>query len=402
MASPALAPPSVSVDTSRLEGPEYSRSESQRLRGSLVARLLELGYLVVPWPEDAEIRLSVLRAPEGFVLRASGKARREFRVEPGAQAVVSLEILHRATMVVEEVRDVEAEASSPPGTSVAIEVVGPEGDAFKNRLREQLALGLSNAGFVLAPPSAPHDRTVCVAVKDDQVTLRTGAPACGKAALNISRDDLSGDDLAEKVRDRVAKMLAPKTEVAVDDMDDRGPSLPPPTARSPERDAGSSRGEPSRGRLRFAGGTLSRSGGMDPLIQSSLDIVSASGWGARLAGGFTFSTGGAMLVVYETSIQMGPVRVWSLAPAVDLRVGLLAGPRIHHFYYTSDDTGSRVGYDFSIPAEMTLRLSSTWSLGLGVDNGLTGPPRDHDVSGKPVWIRGPYYFGMTLGLGAAL
>jgi hypothetical protein len=104
----------------------------------------------------------------------------------------------------------------------------------------------------------------------------------------------------------------------------------------------------------------------------------------------------------ESSIQGGPVFATSVARDIELSAGLLGGIRVHHFNYSESDNGSRVGYDFALPAEATLRLSSTWSVALAVKPGVAAPPPDHEVSGRLVWARGSFYLDVVLGLGVTL
>jgi hypothetical protein len=92
----------------------------------------------------------------------------------------------------------------------------------------------------------------------------------------------------------------------------------------------------------------------------------------------------------------------SVAPELELSIGLLGGIRVHHFNYSESDKGSRVGYDFALPVEATVRLSSTWFLGLAVKPGVAAPPPEHEVSGRLVWERGSFYLDLVLGLGVAL
>jgi hypothetical protein len=42
------------------------------------------------------------------------------------------------------------------------------------------------------------------------------------------------------------------------------------------------------------------------------------------------------------------------------------------------------------------------TLGIGLLAGISGPPRDHEISGHLAWHRGPWYIGVTAGLGMVL
>jgi hypothetical protein len=410
----ALFPATVSVDTTQVQGPEWSSAEERELRGSLVARLLEQGYLVVPGPDDAQIKLAVKRSDSGLSLEATGVRRREYRIDPGPRAVVALELLHRATMVVQDVQPSSDDDADPFGTlvrrSVALEVTGPPGDLTLKRLREDLALDLSSSGFVLAPSSVAHDHTVCVAVEADAVKLRTGGTAgCKGEPVVLSRGTVARDELASQVSHRVSLLLRTPTadELPGDELLDADPAplaepraRPKPETRTlPRAATGRSRPEVQIG---LGGGTSARAGGIDPLVQSKADLVWPSGWGGRLAGGFMFSRGGRSLSITEWSIQGGPVFATSIAREIELSAGLLGGIRVHHFNYSESDNGSRVGYDFALPAEAALRLSSTWSLALVVKPGVAAPPPDHEVSGRLVWTRGSFYLDLVLGLGVTL
>jgi hypothetical protein len=408
LATNAPLPAAVSVDTSRVEAAGWKGEEERQLRGSLLARLLEQGYRVAPAPKDAQIRLAVLKSGDGFVVEATGERRREYRIDPGPSAVVSLEILHRATMVVDEVRapvprpSADGETDRPLAKrSVSIEVTGPAEDVTASRLREELALAVSSSGFVLVPRSVPHERTVCVSIDVDEVTLATGAASspCGAPAFKLARTT-SRDELAAQVRGQISKLLPSD---ASPDTDTQPEPIGESTSRTKTKNA--ERVGNDRGWLLGLGadaGILSRVGGIDPLLQADVGFRRPSGLGARLLGSFTYSTGTATLGISETSIQIGPAFSFPLGAGFALRVGLVGGVRIHHYSYRATETGSRVGYDFALPAELTLDVGAPWVLGLAVLPGLTGPPRDHEVAGEIVWSRGLTYMGFTAGLGVVL
>jgi len=413
LAARPAAPAAVSIDTSQVQGRNWGPAEERDLRKSLVARLLEAGYVVVPGPEDAQVRLAVMRAGSGLVLEASGVRRREYRVEPGPPAVVALEVLHRATMVVEDARIADENDATPAGVlarrSIAIVVTGAPGDGTPNQLRDELALDLSSSGFVLAPTSVLHDRTVCLAVGTGDVAITTGqgGAGCTGEPVVLSRAAVSRDRLATEVSHRVARLLrAPagdeppssqRAEAELPVAADLGPS--PKRESKAER-----RGAPTFPEVRIGvgGGTSARAGGIDPTVQSNADVLWALGWGARLAGGFTFSRGGRSLSILEPSVQIGPVFRTPLSRQIDLSVGFLGGIRVHRFHYDESDNGSRVLYDFALPVEATLRLSPTWALGFAVKPGFTEPSPEHDISGRIVWARGSYYLDAVLGLGVVL
>jgi len=415
-------PAAVSVDTSRIEATGWKGEEVRQLRGSLLARLLEQGYRVAPGPQDAQIRLAVLKSGEGFVVEATAASHREYRIDPGPSAVVSLEILHRATMVVDEVRgsvtreggarvsltnpsDVGGVDRPLTKRSVSIEVTGPPEDVTASRLREELAVTLSSSGLMLVPRSVPHDRTVCVTVDADQVTLATGAgsTSCGAPALKLARTALSRDELAAHIRGHVSRLLP--TEATSDAVSHAEPVGERPSGDKTKSPLQTQAVRADRGWLLGFGvgaGILSRTGANDPLLQGDVDLRWPSGWGARLLGSFSYSTGAPTLAISETSIQIGPTFSLPLTTALAVHFGLLGGVRIHHYSYRSTDNGSRVGYDFALPAQMTLDLGASWVLGLTVFPGLTGPTRDHEIAGTIVWSRSPAYLGLTAGIGVVL
>jgi hypothetical protein len=363
---------------------------------------------VAPGPEDAGIKLAVASSGGAFVVEATGTAHRAYRIEPGPPAVVSLEILHRATMVVGEVRQASSHLSLAR-PSVALEVTGAAGDVNASRLREEIALELSNDGVLLVPAKAPRDRTVCVVVGADEVTLATGvgATGCTEPTVKVSRTALSRDELAAQLRGQVA-MLVRSEGMADRGADDDAWSVerdlgetPAPTKPKRPRSPAPSQGGRSGG-FGLGAGTLARTGGIDPLIEANVGVRWPSGWGGRLQGTFSYSAGGSSLSINEQSIQAGPTLFVPLSGSFALNIGLLAGARIHRFNYHDADNGSRVGYDFALPAELTFGIGSPITLGLAVVPGFTGPPHEHTISDRTVWTRGSAYLGLALGIGVVM
>jgi hypothetical protein len=128
--------------------------------GALLVRLVEEGYIVSPRPSDAQIRIALRHASSGWSIEITGSGRREYHVDNGPLAVVSLEILHRAVIAIEASEDTVRELPAIIGRSVALEVSADQSDPVARRVHEEVALALSDSGLFLVPRSLRHDRTV--------------------------------------------------------------------------------------------------------------------------------------------------------------------------------------------------------------------------------------------------
>ena len=411
--APVDARPVVHVDTGVLESPDLA-DEARRLRGTLVARLVEEGYVIAPLAADAHIRMTVRPSENGWVVETAGEEKRAYRIAPGPLPVVALEILHRAVIAIENSRGPRPHPPSTHGRAVALAISADANDVLSHRLQEEVALHLSDAGMFLVPLSRPHDRIVCVSIQPTIVTIASGQTAdkCSLPAVEISRDDQSNDGVVDQVGRNAAKLVraadsdrtdsgegpAAPSAAPIDDLTRSSPSASP-------RSAISASAKPERPwTLRFGanGGALVRAGGTDPLLSIKTEVFVPSGLGARLQGGFAWSNGTPPLSIAEWQVQSGPAFKAPIGRSASFVVGLLGGILVHRYHFHTTDNGSRVDWNFSLPLELSYRLGALPGLGLTIMPGVAGPPRDHEIDGNPAWQRGIYYLAVMAGTGVSL
>jgi hypothetical protein len=97
--------PAVRVDTHEMAEGGLTREDEQQLRGSLLVRLVDEGYVVAPGDRDVPMWLTVSQEPWGWSVDAGGPRVHTYHVDAGPLAVLSLEILQRATMALNAVRE---------------------------------------------------------------------------------------------------------------------------------------------------------------------------------------------------------------------------------------------------------------------------------------------------------
>jgi hypothetical protein len=401
------AHPVVSVDTSAVSDGGLPGADARRLRGALLVRLIEEGYVVAPPTDQGQMRLTVRPTGDGWSVEARGTGVRAYDVDSGPLAVQSLEILQRATMALDMVGEDRAARRVPHRVSVAIEVSGTAGDPEASRLYEDLAIELVDAGMVLTPRGLTHDHLLCAAFDESTISIASGdtGAECTGPASDVLRAGRSQVELAFAVRKWATAVLA-KTIRARADVPDRAID---PVDSGPKRftidrtpkEVGTTSDSTWRLGAWAGAGVLARSGGVDPLALVKVDVGTPSRFGGRLQGGLDFSNGPAPLSIHEWQVQIGPTWSVPLAASTVFTTGLLAGILVHHFYYDQVDNGSRLDWNFAAPAELSQRWGRT-TLGVGLLAGVSGPPRDHEISGDLAWHRGPLYLGVTAGLGMVL
>jgi hypothetical protein len=405
------AHPVVSVDTSALNAGGLAEADARRLRGALLVRLNEEGYAVAPSAGDVQIMLTVRPAGAGWSVEARGLGVRDYYVDPGPVAVQSLEILQRATMALDSVGEARAPKPAPRRLSVALEVSGAGGDPEVSRLHEEIATEVVDAGMVLTPRWLPHDRLLCAALGESTISIAAGEKGadCTSPTSEEPRDDRSPKDLAFAVRKRAIAMLATTSRAAAGAAPrvlerSTGPLDSAPKGFTADHVARATHAT-SDSTWRFAAwtgaGVLARGGGVDPLAQLKIDLGTPSRFGGRLQAALDWSNGSAPLSIIEWQAQIGPTWSVLIASSTTFTSGLLAGVLVHRFYYDQVDNGSRIDWNFAAPAELLHRWGRT-TLGIGLLAGISGPPRDHEISGHLAWHRGPLYIGVTAGLGMVL
>lgn len=366
--------------------------------------------MVGPQERDADVRVAVLRSATGWALEFMGDPRTQ-SVDAGPLSLVSLEIVHRAVIAIEN-------SEKPPelpfhGRSVALEVTAEASDSVGRRLYEEAALALSDSGLFLVPRSVPRDRTVCISLHPGVVILSTGEKSepCGEASIAIAVGKRSEDEIVNHVGQRVAKLV----RVAEDGLGDAVSlnSNAIPAAVRPAEDVATSarsgtaalaarKDSPWRVHLGAGGGALVREGGTDPLILANCDLSMPSRFGLRLQGSATWSDGQGSLSVFESRLQVGPTWTASRNLPAKLTIGVLGGVLVHRFHFDATDNGSRVDWNVSVPIQVSRRLGSLIDVELTLLPGVSGTPRDHEIFGKPAWQRSVYYIGLLAGMGVGL
>jgi hypothetical protein len=104
-ATSAGTQPAVRVDTHEMVEGGLTPEEEQQVRGALLVRLVDEGYVIAPAGGDASMSLVVRRSTRGWSVEAGGRHAYAYHVNEGPLAVLSLEILQRATMALDAVRE---------------------------------------------------------------------------------------------------------------------------------------------------------------------------------------------------------------------------------------------------------------------------------------------------------
>jgi hypothetical protein len=396
----AAAPPPivVSVDTSGGAAVLGAPAE-RRLRGSLLVRLVEEGYVVVPDTRQSQVRVALRPSGDGWAVAAGDV---EYHVAPGRPPIVELEILHRATMAVQAAeRGVVDREPSPH--SAAIEVSASPDDTAVRGLQEELAFELLAAGIPLAPVSAIHDRTLrIVANGDDIQVFATSDSAQGREPATTLRRRDSQSDVMNAASRAVATLTksSPRPDsvggVASEPIPgSENTRAPTPSEALPSKDRRPTGWTMATG---LGAGLLLREGGTDPRLEGALH-ASRSNVGARLEGDFISSRSpGGSLSVTEWSIKVGPRWQHSFSRKTALGVALVGGLAIHRFHFSDGDNGSLFGGALSFPVDFSFQVGSWAALTLSTAAALSLPNREHDVLGTVGWYRSNYSLGVTAGL----
>ncbi len=389
MLSAALVRPPVSLDTAGLSQSGLSPGEAERLTGWLLVRLLEEGYTVVPEPDQAGIAISIAADAEGYVVVADGAEHRSYAVSAGPASVVSMEILHRAILALDQSGKPEPVRADAGAAAAAVEVLGQPDQALERQLREKAALALSKAGLTLVHPSQPHDRVLCIDADGERILLGNGPTraACSDA-VEVARLGDPNAEIASAVRAGFVAKSGPSPAEH-----DRGPSKPPPAAK-PQRREGSARPIPIE--VGAAGGVLLRGGGSDPLLQVRAD----AGEGLCLRGQaeLSFSSVPEGLDVLEPSLQGGVAWCERGDHRAQVSIGLVGGVRLHHYEF-DDEAGNRVGWQAAVPVDVSFVVAPA-IVRFGAEVGVAGPTIEHEVLGVPVWRRSGTFVALVLGVGA--
>jgi hypothetical protein len=220
--------PSVAVEVAP---PQDGASDDamESLRSWLVQRLIEEGVTIAPSPERAD-RVVRLHDTEDAVIVETEKE--EHRIEHGPAAVMRLEVLHRARLVIEGTDDDgTTPARAPAGSVIGMRSEGEAPIGFEGALESQLL----SAGYVLTPDPRAGDPVLCV--QHDKVAVsvsltKVGA-VCGDPTIRLTYTQIQSpggvDPIVEAVRGRKVPVApVPQQSPTADDI----PVRPEPTPAS--------------------------------------------------------------------------------------------------------------------------------------------------------------------------
>ena len=379
--------PSVAVEVEAPSPQERVAAEADRRW--LVGRLLEEGVAVAPGPDSAGTSVTVTRAEGAVTLETEGGT---YRIEPGPQALVRLELLHRTRLAAEEKSGVPA--PPPQAPVVALELSGDASDEISGAVESELL----DAGYFLTPSRGAADATVCLAFGPDsvQASVDEGSEGCGAPRYEV----------AAKGRDTetIAKILAALHVATVRDTPDVAGELEAAGALGPNEYAPT--GAPLRVdsdpalhregsrpwlyaraaevRLGADGGVMGR-GAVDGSVRTLLRTGMTPGPGAILEVIVTPSRSDSIRAV-DTFLAVGPDYEIAIGRRFQLSVAGLVGARIHHYRVDNDSSG-RVDWYVGVPVNVSWRLGSGARVHLVAEAGMSGGPSEHRVRDHSQWSR---------------
>lgn len=387
--------PSVSVEVVA-EGPHAD--EATALGGWLVQRLIEEGYTIAP-PDRAEQadQVLVLQADaEAFSVRGGTET---FEIEPGVPAVMRLEVLHRARLLLEHAAG--GQALIEPSRPVDSEILGmssraeaPEGAAGA------LESALLQAGYVLTPRPRPTDRVLCVVHADRRLgaSLSRGDAACPDPTIYVGYAQLHEPDGV----DAIVALIEGASEP------DSPPARPAPSVIPPstiEESSSSSEPDPvaekqgflseeSEFRLGADTGVVAR-GEVDGYTRAHMRLGKLQGPGGQLHLGVIPSRSGSVRAL-DTTLAVGPdLRIGRRRFGAE--VGLVVGALVHAYADESVRGGSASWYA-GIPASVSFgRKWDRMRVHLFAEGFLTGGRLQHIRDNAPDWARSSW--GVRAGLG---
>lgn len=372
--------PSVSVEVVA-DGPHAD--EASALRGWLVQRLIEEGYTIAP--ADQADRILTLEADDDAVSVGSGTE--AFEIDVGPAAVMRLEALHRARLLLEHVEPTHAPAVS--------EVLGfrssteaPEGAAG------DLESALLQAGYVLTPRPRPDDTVLCVVHADARIgaSVTTGGDACPDPVVYVSYAQLRQPDGADAI---VALIEGPPAS------DDEGSSassdaepVAPVEAGSDEPEKEGFLSRESEFRLGLDAGAVSR-GSLDGYARAHMRLGRFQGPGGQFHVGFIPSRSGPVRAL-DTTLAVGPDFRFGRR-RFGAEVGLVVGALVHAYADESVRGGSANWY-VGLPASVSFgRARDRLRAHLFTEAFLTGGRLEHIRDNTPSWARSAW--GIRVGLG---
>ena len=372
--------PSVSVEVVA-DGPHAD--EASALRGWLVQRLIEEGYTIAP--ADQADRVLTLEADDEAVSVGSGTE--AFEIDVGPAAVMRLEALHRARLLLEHVEPTHAPASEVLGFRSSTEA--PEGAAG------DLESALLQAGYVLTPRPRPDDTVLCVVHADTRIgaSVTTGADACPDPVVYVSYAQLRQPDGAHAI----VELIEGPTAI----VDDEGPSVPsaeesvePVETEPEESEKEGFLSRESEFRLGVDAGAVSR-GSLDGYARAHMRLGRFQGPGGQFHVGFIPSRSGSVRAL-DTTLAVGPDFRFGRR-RFGAEVGLVVGALVHAYADESVRGGSANWY-VGLPAGVSFgRARDRLRAHLFTEAFLTGGRLEHIRDNAPSWARSSW--GIRVGLG---
>lgn len=371
----------------------------ERVRGWLLLRLIEDGYVVVASDAEAGVRLTVARSDGQWVLRAAGRDARSDVVADSGSGVASLKMIHRALALLSRVEPSEPVTMPQRVVVIRTSRESPDADAAGAAL-ESLVSELERAGVAVAR-EYPGAKIACLAEDGESVGVGLGE---------------NDEQCLERARARATSEpggLGMQVEYWLKRFDGEStPALakPKPAANEsslrraePVRDAvepaSAERADPLRLWGHVGLGWEHRDGGSDPFVRVQIDGMRDHGLGLRVQGDL-LQSGPPALDIMEVEAQGGVTLNVELGGSSAIAVSALAGARFHRYVFGAENADLRMTPIASLPVEFVLRRSSV-KLALG--GGITAATRqtNHKFGERSVWRRGAVGYGLFLTLGAS-
>lgn len=374
--------PSVSVDVVA-RGPHAE--DATALRGWLVQRLIEEGYTIAP-SEQADRVLTVHADGEAVSV---GSGSESFEIDLGPAAVMRLEALHRARMLIEH-----AEPMHPSPEGLAVLGMRTAAEASEGNAGV-LESALLRAGYALTPRPRPGDPVLCVVHAEHELgaSLTTADATCPAPVVFVGYDLLAQPEGAEVIVslledpgpvEPVTPAPSPVPSTRVDDE-------PPAPVVTEERRFIS---RESEFRLGTDVGLVAR-GDVDAYARFHMRLGKLQGPGALVQVSTIPSRSGAVRTL-DTTLTAGPdFRLGRRKFAAEF--GLVAGALVHAYSNESVRGGSASWY-VGLPASISLGRS--WDrlrFHLFTEAFLTGGRLRHLRENAPDWARTAW--GLRAGLG---
>jgi hypothetical protein len=388
--------PSVAVEvTPPQDGTSGDAMES--LRSWLVQRLIEEGVTIAPSPERAD-RVVRLHDTDDAVIVETEKE--EHRIEHGPAAVMRLEVLHRARLVIEGPDD-DGTTRAPAGSVIGMRSEGEAPIGFEGALESQLL----SAGYVLTPDPREGDPVLCV--QHDKVAVsvsltKVGA-VCGDPTIRLTYTQIQSpggvDPIVEAVRGRKVPVApVPQQSPTADDIPVRAQQTPPPPTPEDTRRRKRVPWSQDNAEVRIgAEGGIAARGAIDGSVRAFIRMGIAPGPGALLHVGVVPSGAGRSLRTVDTVLAAGP-DVHLRRKRFGFDAGLVAGANIHA-YQVDRDKGGRVTWYVGLPLNISFGRQFGPRVHFFTEAAMAGiRPVEHVIDSAVRWRRTAWLVRAGLGV----